>query len=457
MIRMTCPSCNKKLGVDDAMAGKAVKCPACKSPFKIPNNAESHTAPAAAKPAPRPALQKTEAAAKAAPRPAQPTPPEKAVTAAPPRRKAPAPPADAEPAAEMDAAPKKAPSRPVRPALPKGAIAPATARSRPPQPAADEEPPIEVEAEEEAPPKKPASRPVKPLPPKDGIASAPARRRPSEPVADDEPPEEVEAEEVEAEEEEERPRKRRRKKKRYQETEITDRTVFFIFLGVAVGIYLAMTCLALISKPGAFVLMGTGIVLLIIGKFWFMYIARKEDPGVYLLVRFIPFYWIYFFITRIHETYKSFLMSASGVVFLLTWLAVSLVRGYFGYHYDPDHFDGPPPVAFMKPAERQKLAENLLQRADKAEAKAWLKGKAGREVLGMPTEEAIKHVQDLYAKGAKEVLVADIDVTDPTEESAQHMVIVLPDEPDKRRTLFQYLKEMGFDDMDTGQKYVVMN
>ena len=36
MIRLICPGCEKVLKVNEALAGKTVACPACKSPFQVP-------------------------------------------------------------------------------------------------------------------------------------------------------------------------------------------------------------------------------------------------------------------------------------------------------------------------------------------------------------------------------------------------------------------------------------
>jgi hypothetical protein len=47
MIRLACPSCSKKLAVEDSSAGSVCKCPACANKFRVPEGQASPPAPAA--------------------------------------------------------------------------------------------------------------------------------------------------------------------------------------------------------------------------------------------------------------------------------------------------------------------------------------------------------------------------------------------------------------------------
>jgi hypothetical protein len=335
MIRLSCPSCEKKLAVNDSLAGKSVKCPGCRGSIRVPGG------PKAAAPAPR-----------------------SAVASGPPRR---AP----RPAAEVD----------------------------------------------------------------DGVPDDPDEERaPREPE-----------------------RKKRPKKRRKKNVTLSGLSILLILLAAAGGLYLVLTLVAVFVTAGTNLMLILGCILIVVGQIWFIYIARQEDTMVYLMVRFLPFYSIYYFFTRIHLTYKPFLAEAAGTLFLITGLVIGLVRGDFMDRHHPGWHD-PPALQNLNPAQRHRLAEDLLKRPDKVEARAWLAGGRGRGALSFEPAETAQHVQALYARGAKEVIVANIDASDPDDEHAQRVVVVLPEDVNRRPPVFEYLRQaLGSEETDTGQKYLVLD
>ena len=232
-----------------------------------------------------------------------------------------------------------------------------------------------------------------------------------------------------------------------------------ILLASAGGLYLLLTLLAVFVKGATVMMLVMGGLMVVVGQIWFMYLARQEDPTVYLMVRFVPFYSTYYFFTRIHETYKPFIAGATGTLFLITALIIGLVRSDFKDRHEPGRFDDErPAVQNLTPAERDRLAEDLLRRADKAEARAWLAGGRGRGVLGFERAEATHHIQALYDRGAREVLVADIDATDPSAAFAQRVVVLLPEDVNRRLAVFTYVRQvLDVNEIDAGQKHLVLD
>lgn len=416
MIRLTCPSCKTKLAVDDSKAGKSGKCPGCKSPLRIPDSPERQMAAASAgAPAAKTQAANTQTASTSA-----------AIT---PSAKTP-PPASS--------------PRPLSPERARQAIAPSPPRRTPV--AVEKLDQLEVIEAEESPPPRRATNSVSKLDKIDQL----------EVIEDDEPAQDDEPE-----------RPQRRKKKKKKRTSAEPIPMVYLSLGTAGVLYVLFLVWAVFARGGSLAMLVVGIPLIAIGQGWFIFIARKEDPFCYLMIRFVPFYSIYYFFTRIQDTLKPFLMGAVGVVFAGTGFIILAAQGAFRIDYDDEWFDDDPPpfvqgnrpfapdIGDVPPVDRQQLAQDLLARADKAEAKAWLAARRTRSVLEFEPAEARRHIEALYARGAKQVFVADIDTTDPDDERALHLVIVLPD--DNRQPLFEYLRrDLDVDDPDTGQKYVVV-
>jgi hypothetical protein len=348
MIRATCPHCDKKMAVDDSKGGKLVRCPGCKSPFRMPDAPE---------PLPPPTKQAPDA---------------EAIASGPPPR---------------------------RPAAPD---AKSTALGPPPTRAAA------VPEVEEA--------------------------RPEE---EDEP--------------EEKSERRRKRKKPRKTLAHSDNLLTYILLGVAGVLYVGLLLLSLFTTRGAILFLIVGGFLFLGARLWFMYIARQEDETVYLLIRWVPFYAYYYSITRFRELVYPFLTGTVGAVFLATAGLVLLAHRERG---DPAEFDPGRPVAAPTRAEQDRLARQLLQSPDRAEARAWLKGRPGRRLLALEPGESLELVEALLTKGAKEVVVAEIDTSDPNEEDADAVVVALPEEG--REALFAYLKGKHYDQPDVGQKHLVL-
>ena len=360
MIRATCPHCDKKMAVDDSKGGKLVRCPGCKSPFRMPDAPE-----------PLPAPKQRVAA-----------PDAEAIAPGPPP------------------APKKRTSDPKSIAL------------GPPPTRADAVPELEA------------------LPPDED----------DERDEDDEP-------------EEKARRSRRRRKKSFKPPMNENVLLTYILLGVAGALYVGLLLLSVFTKSGAILFLIIGGFLFITARLWFMYIARREDETVYLLIRWVPFYAYYYSITRFRELVYPFLTGTVGAVFLATAGLVMLAHRERG---NPVDFDPERPVtAPTTRAEQDRTARQLLQSPDRAEARAWLKGRAGRRVLALEPAESLALVEGLYAKGAKDVVVAVIDPSDPNEEDAEVVVVALPEE-EGREALFAYLKRKHYDQPDVGQKYLVL-
>jgi hypothetical protein len=226
----------------------------------------------------------------------------------------------------------------------------------------------------------------------------------------------------------------------------------YILLGVAAVAYVVLLLMSLFTKGGAILLLIIGGFLFIGARLWFMYIARKEDETQYLLIRWVPFYAYYYSVTRFRELINPFLTGTVGTVYLVTAGLVFLAHRDRG---EPIDFETGRPVAAPTRAEQDRAARQLLQSPDRAEARAWLKGRPGRRVLALEPAESLDLVEGLYAKGAKDVEVAMIDPSDPNEEDAGAVVVALPE--DGREALFAYLKGKHYNLPDVGQKYLVLD
>jgi hypothetical protein len=240
-----------------------------------------------------------------------------------------------------------------------------------------------------APPRKPAPpRPRPPAPAEEAVApQPPARRRAAEPIPVAVEPEEVEEVEPEGQDEggPDRPRRRRRKKRR-RSTDGSSIPTVVIMIGIGVGFYLILVIFSVFSRAGAWALLIVGFVLVAAGQLWFMYIARQEDPSLYLLIRFVPFFSVYYFFTRINETYKPFILGATGTVFLVTGFIAMAAHGGFGGRFDSDVYISPPEWD-VAAADREGRAQELIARGDKIGVRGWLAD--GRGGLAMESDALI--------------------------------------------------------------------
>jgi hypothetical protein len=95
---------------------------------------------------------------------------------------------------------------------------------------------------------------------------------------------------------------------------------------------------AVFARSGGLALLIGGGILFVCARIWFIYIARQEDVLTYLLVRFVPFYSIYYFFTRLHDTYKPFMLGSVGATFAITGFVALLLRDGFGGLVHPERF-----------------------------------------------------------------------------------------------------------------------
>jgi hypothetical protein len=108
-------------------------------------------------------------------------------------------------------------------------------------------------------------------------------------------------------------------------------------------------------------------------------------------------------------------------------------------------------------ARVDKHGDKVMASSAKAEARHWMKQRSHVFFKAAPTKVA-KFVEQFYAAGAKEVLIADIEEHDGLEYG-EALLIVLPNEPKARAKLFNIgsRAETAFDNdavSDKGQKYL---
>jgi hypothetical protein len=107
------------------------------------------------------------------------------------------------------------------------------------------------------------------------------------------------------------------------------------------------------------------------------------------------------------------------------------------------------------------FCEQVLKRGRTEEAISWLKDKSkGVITLGelQTNKESLKLAQKIYRLGAEKVLAVEIG-SDEHGENSGKLIIVLPDDPERRKRLFRWsnttARSLGFDpDVDIGQKHL---
>jgi hypothetical protein len=315
MIRLQCPHCDKKLTVNDDLAGRVGLCPGCKRRIQIPQAEPTETEDAA------------DAAIAAAPRPSRRPPPEKT------RR----------PAEDEDEDDEKPVRRARRPADEEDEDEKPVKRSR--RPAADEDEDEDEDegvshrrqraaADEEERPRR-RRRPAEEEDEEDEEPVRRSRRTADEEEDEDEKPvkrlrrpaaddDEDEDEGVSrrrrraAADEEERPRRRtpRRKKKRRRSSsgELFGgvSTPLGVVLGV-VGLCLVLAVVAIFVPAVALVPVGLGALLTLVGGVWFLIVAFSDSAVQGLLCLLIPFYNLYYLITHFEECKQPFFLQLIGV------------------------------------------------------------------------------------------------------------------------------------------------
>ncbi len=249
------------------------------------------------------------------------------------------------------------------------------------------------------------------------------------------------------------PKKKKKKK--------GDSTESKLFMALAIGLsvlFIAMGVPAYFFKGGAIMMLVVGVVPVIIGTRWILYIAAEESPLEYYACLYVPLYDSWFALSRWGETWPACVMCWIGRVFSIT--AGLLLAMHFMYDKGGDWpRPGPGPAATASEIDAE--AERLLKGAGSMEARAWMdtpgRRFAGVTVGGLGLRNA---VTGMYECGAVRVtaceVTSDEDGDDPTQ-----LVVELPAAKEKREAVFAYLNRRlrGEDDgrrTDRGQKYEVV-
>src|SRR5207244_2783805 len=113
-----------------------------------------------------------------------------------------------------------------------------------------------------------------------------------------------------------RPRPVRRRTRRRSRTGAGDKTLVIILIRSAV---IALMCFLLSIAHWSFAIPPVLIVVLMatVAGFWHLIIAFQEGPMCGLLCLFVPFYSLYYLITRWDETQRPFFLNLAGAFLLI--------------------------------------------------------------------------------------------------------------------------------------------
>jgi hypothetical protein len=139
------------------------------------------------------------------------------------------------------------------------------------------------------------------------------------------PPDLDEVPEVEVDEEDDddwddqpaRPRRKRPKKRSSSGGGRLESVL--IGLGIAGGVWVLLVAITIFARDAMYGLLIIGGILLLLSRGMFLQVARAEGSGPWLMCLFVPFYSVYFFFTRINETFKSFVIGCVGWFFVLSF------------------------------------------------------------------------------------------------------------------------------------------
>jgi hypothetical protein len=119
-------------------------------------------------------------------------------------------------------------------------------------------------------------------------------------------------------------------------------------LALAGILWIALTALSVWVPSAVYALLFVGALIVIVGRSMLLHLARQEGTGVWLACLLVPFYSTYFFFTRLHETYKSFLISCAGYVFVVTGVVLYFILIVF-HAEPPDELVEPvPSVSWLR-------------------------------------------------------------------------------------------------------------
>jgi hypothetical protein len=215
-------------------------------------------------------------------------------------------------------------------------------------------------------------------------------------------------------------------------------------------LWLALTPAAFFFLPVAYVMIVVGAIFGFLSRVWFARVARWELGSDYSLYRLIPFYDLYFFVTRINH------LLFPALFWVLSFLFVTSGGISLFFHGARDVFDGVGAAggpAAVAPAQRPPPGSDAdfrrLLGGKTKEARALLLEVA---LEGEPSALAFKkRVDNAYKNGAKAVTAVGLGDDDDDEQ----FVITLPDEAAERKRFFTwYQKEIDPQARDTGQAYL---
>jgi hypothetical protein len=258
---------------------------------------------------------------------------------------------------------------------------------------------------------------------------------------------------------EDRPRKKKRGKKRRRSGGVTAGAALAVALILAV-VWVGMGVAGWFFRPVSIAMFVVGVVVVIVGRRWLLALAREEGAGTYYCCLLVPFYDTYFTFSRLHRTWAPCLICWAGRAFTVVALVLLFIHTF--RHEVAGVEDRLSRVAGqVKAADDDAQCEQLLAAPNQAEAKAWLgEPNKRRGFFKWGREAPLKFVNDLYAKGAKKVTVAEIENDPDLGEVGTHLVVTLPDEPARRKAVLDLINEQFADEdeprKDHGQKYELL-
>jgi hypothetical protein len=211
-----------------------------------------------------------------------------------------------------------------------------------------------------------------------------------------------------------------------------------------------------IAGGAAALMIVAGGVVWIISRVWFMRIGREEGQGVYLALRFVPFYEVYFFFKHRSQTLLPVAVWGCGALLLFTGMGVLAWRTY--RELNPDWYHEGAKVIAGKRTEAEARGEEehcaeMMGGKNKTEARAWL---AGPQVSS--TDVSAQHyrraVEAAYRAGAQEVMACHPNITGGSPEA--EFVIVMPGDAAARKRVFDVRRRSGVDVPDVNQKYLLL-
>ena len=122
----------------------------------------------------------------------------------------------------------------------------------------------------------------------------------------------------------------------------------------------------------------------------------------------------------------------------------------------------------MNLGEHERFIQRLLENPNKAEAYSWLdecSDESFRNVGELESnEKSLDLIQEIYRAGAVEVIAVEIDKYPDGGENTGKLVIVMPEEPEKRKKVLEWCskisEEQGFaahEDYGQSHEFVMLD